>query len=107
MALPTAKTCLTDGTTCYTAKTVPTITSINKDTVDTSGGTKVTIKGFGFAGDSTPVVTIGGVPCDVDTDKIKNDKIECTARASTASQSGIFVGSGGIIKRLYHNDGDS
>ena len=86
---------------------MPKITHINKENVDTAGGEKITIKGYGFAGETAPVVTIGDVPCDVDLGKIKNDKIECTTRVGTTTPTGLHVGAGGIIKRLYHNDGAS
>jgi hypothetical protein len=52
------------GTTCYTAKTVPAIFSIDQKKGYLTGGQVITVKGFGF-GEGTIKPTIEGVECKV------------------------------------------
>ena len=60
----TMSTCDYAGTTCYQAKTVPAIYSIDQKEGYVTGGQVITVKGFGF-GKGTIKPSIDGVECKV------------------------------------------
>jgi hypothetical protein len=77
----TMNTCGYDGVTCYEAKTVPAIYSIDQKEGYVTGGQVITVKGFGF-GSGTIKPTIDGVACTVLTQSA--DTFTC--RAGTAAE---------------------
>jgi hypothetical protein len=72
----TMNNCQFDGTTCYQAKTVPAIYSIDQKEGYVTGGQVITVKGFGF-GKGTIKPTIEGVECEVLTQT--SDTFTCRA----------------------------
>jgi hypothetical protein len=77
----TMRNCDYAGTTCYTAKTVPAIYSIDQTEGYLTGGQVIKVKGFGF-GSGTIRPTIEGVECKVLTQSAD----EFTCRAGTAAE---------------------
>jgi len=70
--------------TIYSLCLFPAIASISPDTGSIAGGTKITIKGYGFDTITARfVVYVGGVPCDV-TSSTQNI-IYCTTRPATSN----------------------
>ena len=57
------ETCLFNGT-CYVAKVLPTITTVDYNTGFAAGGQTLTLTGTSLDG-NVVTVTIDGVPCDV------------------------------------------
>jgi len=76
----TMNTCDYAGTTCYEAKTVPAIYSIDQKEGYVTGGQVITVNGFGF-GKGTIKPTIDGVPCTVLTQSA--DQFTCRAGAAS------------------------
>lgn len=92
--------CSYDNSTCYKAKAVARIDSIDYTEGYTTGGQTITIKGHGFNGDVFDV-TIDGVACKV----FENDLhyLKCiTGPQPTPSTSTTFVGQHGL-RRKYFN----
>lgn len=56
--------CEVDGTTCYTAKTVPVIFDVSSHTGYTTGGQQLTVTGYGFNSENI-VAEVDGVACTV------------------------------------------
>jgi hypothetical protein len=82
----TMRTCDYAGTTCYTAKTVPAIFSIDQSEGYVTGGQVITVTGFGF-GSGTISPTIDGVPCTVLTQSAE----QFTCRAGTATEPSVLT----------------
>ena len=61
---PMSTVCMLDNKTCYEAKIVPSISSINTTTGYNSGSQAISIKGFGLTGTKISVL-IDGVICAV------------------------------------------
>jgi hypothetical protein len=77
----TMENCDYAGTTCYQAKTVPAIYSIDQNQGYVTGGQVITVKGFGFGyGEIKP--TIDGVECKVLTRS--SDQFTCRAGKADA-----------------------
>ena len=62
-----SKTCLIDGTTCYDAKILPVIESIDKTTGLSTGGQEITMRGTSLNATTLAdaVVEVDGAPCTV------------------------------------------
>jgi hypothetical protein len=82
----TMNTCDYAGTTCYQAKTVPAIYSIDQKQGYVTGGQVITVKGFGF-GKGTIKPTIEGVECKILTQSAN----EFTCRAGQAAEPSKFT----------------
>jgi len=83
----TSKHCLFDMSECWTVRTHPTISSIDKSQGFTSGGQTLQISGTGLKGTDVQV-SVAGVDCTVT--EITNELITCqTGEAAAASVTGV------------------
>lgn len=93
--------CSFDNSTCYKAKAVARIDSIDATTGYTTGGQLLTIKGHGFNADLHEV-KIDGVPCKVT--EFDLNYIKCLTGANPTPSSDVsYLGQHGLKRRYYNS----
>jgi hypothetical protein len=93
--------CNYQNTSCYKAKAVGRLDSIDAETGYTTGGQVLTVKGYGFGGEKVEAL-VDGVPCKV----FENDEnhFKCiTGANSNPSPAGKFVGQHGLRRKFINS----
>ena len=102
----TIQTCLYDGATCYRAKVLPTVTSVEPTFGYANGGQDITITGTSLDGD-TVTVTVDGLPCEVKSTSL--NEVVCTTTAKSIDPDAEFplsyIGSQGLTRYVFGNKG--
>jgi hypothetical protein len=95
--------CSYDNETCYYAKNVPVIFSVDKSEGYHTGGQNLTITGHGFASGEISV-TVDGVECVITQNQETSLSCEVQEKGSASVTGTATVGSQGIKWRFIDND---
>lgn len=95
----TSKTCNLDESDCYTARTVPSITSVSSNAGYTTGGLTITLEGTSL--DGSAVVEVDGVSCVIS--EVTLTRIVCeTAEKVLDPVQPSYVGQHGLRRTMFN-----
>ena len=96
----TMLTCDYSNTTCYKAKVLPTVSSIDVSSGYATGGQTLNIKGYGFHKGQVEV-KVDGVPCEILGKEA--EFLTCVTGAQANPSTGsLFVGQSGLRRKIFN-----